>query len=202
LNAKLEQEKTTLADLKAKAVREQDNQKIARTTKDVLAVAKPPLQELKGEAQHQAQRKQFALDIGEIVQATKPYSAPKPKEPASPSNTTQTPPKRGTMPPPPREPDDRTYRAVWRQLHAFDGDGMFEVGILDPDTGKMRNLTYHREALLKLDEMGKPSALSYLKAQNARGCHLYLRPAPHANGDTQGYVLIDDIDQVTATRTR
>jgi hypothetical protein len=202
LNAKLEQEKTTLADLKAKAAREQDNQKIARITKDVLAVAKPTLQELKAAAQHQAQREQFALDIGEIVQATKPHSAPKPKELASPSNTTQTPSKRGTMPPPPREPDDRTYRAVWRQLHAFDGDGMFEVGILDPDTGKMRNLTYHREALLKLDEMGKPSALSYLKAQNARGCHLYLRPAPHANGDTQGYVLIDDIEQVTAEELR
>jgi hypothetical protein len=207
LNAQLEFEKTTLAELKAKAAREQDNNKqndkqIVATTKEVLKIAQPSVRELKAEAEdlHQQQRAQFTLDIAEIVKASKPQPAPKVQEPAP---SERTPEKRGTMPPPPHEPNDRTYRAVWRQLQAFEGDGMFEVGILNPETGKMRNLTYHRDSLLKIDpETKKASTLSYLKAENAKGKHLYVRPAPHPNGDTQGYVLVDDIDQVTAEELR
>jgi len=201
LNQQLESEKTTLAELKAKAAQEQDNKQIVRTTKEVLDIAQPTLQELKKAAEtlHQQQRDQFTLDIGKIVQATQPQPATQAQEP-TPSTP---PPKRGSMPPPPREPNERTYRAVWRQLHAFDGNGMVEIGILDPESGKMKNQTYHRDALLRVDpETQKTPILNYLKAQNAKGCHLYVRPAAHENGDTQGYVLIDDIDQVTAEELR
>jgi hypothetical protein len=214
LNKQLEIERTTLAELKAKAAKEQDNQQSEQTTNNVLAIAQPTIEELKTEAKalHQQQREQFTLDIAEIVQATQAPSPNKAEiqgvrdrvQPITETiNQPQQSPKRGTMPPPPREPEDRTYKAVWRQLHAFDGNGMVEIGILDPETGKMKNQTYHRDALLRVDpDTQKAPVLTYLKAQNAKGCHLYVRPAAHENGDTQGFVLIDDIDEITVSELR
>jgi hypothetical protein len=234
LNAQLEIEKTTLAELKAKAAQEQDN---APTPKGINPGNIPNIPDLvRGTYQAApSQEQQFSTVAQEIVRSTKRGKpAPKPKTPPPeldvagivqgtqapapsqsradravslpppvPATQTPSPPKRGKLPPPPSQPNEYTYRAVWKQLHAFEGDGMFEVGILDPETAKMRNLTYHRDSLLKIDpKTNKATVLGKIKAENAKGNHIFIRPAPHQNGDTQGYVLVDDIDQATAEDMR
>ncbi|MEM6399039.1 MAG: hypothetical protein AAF757_02245 [Cyanobacteria bacterium P01_D01_bin.116] len=91
---------------------------------------------------------------------------------------------------PPREPRDRTYQAVKRQLNAMGGDGWFEVGIKndDEENGYFEEKRWHKDQILKIDpDTGKAGIINYLKMENARGSHLYVRPAPHENGDSQGY---------------
>lgn len=113
----------------------------------------------------------------------------------------------------PREPRDTTWRLVKRQLDAMGGNGSFEVGILERDVpvrdkrgkgeeGKTRdvmsNRVWHRDEILRYDpETGRMPILSYLKAQNAAGKDIYIRPAPTPDGKQQGLVLVDDIDPAT-----
>ena len=94
-------------------------------------------------------------------------------------------------------PRDPTEYAVRRQLKALGGNGQFEVGILDPQSSKMLQRNWHRDAILRYDSQLKNyPIINYLKHQNSRGKHIYVRPAPLANGDTQGLVLIDDLDGI------
>lgn len=98
----------------------------------------------------------------------------------------------------PHEPYDPTWHAVKQQLEAFGGDGNVEVGIFDHQAGKMVNRTWHKEQILRFDpETRKSPIVGWLKAKNAEGCHIYVRPAPKANGDSQGVILLDDIDAIT-----
>lgn len=94
-------------------------------------------------------------------------------------------------------PKDPTEYAVRRQLTAMGGDGNFEIGILDAESGKMLNRTWHRDNILSYDsQRQKYPIIAYLKRQNSQGKHIYVRPAPLTNGDTQGLVLIDDLDPI------
>ncbi|KAB8333599.1 hypothetical protein SD80_012440 [Scytonema tolypothrichoides VB-61278] len=94
---------------------------------------------------------------------------------------------------------DRTYYAVMRQLDAMGGDGRFEIGIGNDERGYFKEKTWHKDQILRIDpETQKAPILDYLKGENARGSHIYVRPAPHNNGDSQGLILIDDLDPVMA----
>lgn len=97
----------------------------------------------------------------------------------------------------PKRPKDPTEYAVRRQLQAMGGNGVFEIGILDPDTGKMVNKTWHQAAILRYDEQEQRYPLiAYLKQQNSAGKHIYVRLAPLAGGDSQGLILVDDLDRI------
>jgi MobA/MobL family/RepB DNA-primase from phage plasmid len=110
-------------------------------------------------------------------------------------------PSKGDRPPP--DNPDRTTRAVQRQLEAMGGNGWFEIGIRNEEGGYFTERTWHKDQLLQLDpETNKAPILSYLKQENAKGSHIYVRPAPHANGDSQGLILIDDLDPVMAEELR
>ncbi len=94
-------------------------------------------------------------------------------------------------------PKDPTEYAVRRQLAAMKGDGNFEIGILDAESGKMINKSWHQETILRYDsERRRYPTIAYLKRQNSQGKHIYVRPAPLSNGDSQGLVLVDDLDPI------
>jgi MobA/MobL family/RepB DNA-primase from phage plasmid len=86
-------------------------------------------------------------------------------------------------------PPDRTYLAVRRQLQAMGCDG-YEVGLRDRD-GRMLTRTWSHDEVLR--------AVPWLKRQNARGADIYVRPAGE---QSQGLVLVDDLDQSQITRMK
>lgn len=87
---------------------------------------------------------------------------------------------------------DFTKIAVERQVNAM-GCGHFEVGVLNPnflnpETGdleeRMMIRSWSKETLLQA------GTVDFLKAANAKGNHIYIRPAGE-----HGLTLVDDIDQ-------
>lgn len=80
---------------------------------------------------------------------------------------------------------DITRRAIARQIEAM-GAASFDVGIFDRASGSMLNRTYGKADLLI------PKHLNYLKALNARGRDIYIRPAT-ACGQNDGLILLDDV---------
>ncbi|MEH1833025.1 MAG: MobQ family relaxase [Nostoc sp.] len=119
----------------------------------------------------------------------------------SPAKSTENAPSHARPNAPPREPRDRTYLAVKNQLTAMGGNGWFEIGIRhdaeDAAKSYFHEKTWHKDHLLKVDpETGKTPVLNYLKAENACGSDIYVRPARLPNGDTQGLILLDDLDPV------
>lgn len=159
---------------------------------------------------HLQAREEYSQITGEIVRNTLGTPAKEqtedrsePQQSAtsatSPTDSTKNSPSKRKDDKPPREPYDRTYHAVKKQLNAMGGDGWFEVGIKNDDeqNGYFEEKRWHKDQILKIDpETGKAGILNYLKMENARGSHLYIRPAPHENGDSQGLILIDDLDPV------
>lgn len=119
----------------------------------------------------------------------------------SPAKSTENAPSHARPNAPPREPRDRTYLAVKNQLTAMGGNGWFEIGIRhdaeDAAKSYFHEKTWHKDHLLKVDpETGKTPVLNYLKAENACGSDIYVRSARLPNGDTQGLILLDDLDPV------
>ncbi|NJL53125.1 MAG: MobA/MobL family protein [Hydrococcus sp. SU_1_0] len=94
-------------------------------------------------------------------------------------------------------PQDPTEYAVRRQLRAMGGNGNFEIGIFDREAGKMVNRSWHRDEILRYDpETKRYPIIAFLKQQNSQGKHIYVRPVPLSNGDSQGLVLVDDLDPI------
>jgi hypothetical protein len=85
-----------------------------------------------------------------------------------------------------RRPADRTERAVTRQLRAMDCT-LYEIGIRDAASGRMMNRTWTAEQVLE--------QLPQLKALNARGNDIFVRPAAQSPG--HGLVLVDDLSRTT-----
>jgi hypothetical protein len=84
------------------------------------------------------------------------------------------------------------------------GNGWFEIGIRyeptkEGEKGYFSEHRWHKDDILRADpQTGKTSRLDFLKHENANGCDIYVRPARHDNGDSQGLILIDDLDPVMA----
>ncbi|MBW4590120.1 MobA/MobL family protein [Aetokthonos hydrillicola Thurmond2011] len=138
-----------------------------------------------------------------------PAPASKDKSPTDPTPVKKaTSQKQGNTPPPDDPSYWRTHNAVRRQLEAMGGNGWFEIGIRhegDDETkkGYFEEKRWHIDDILRQDpETGKSRVLTKLRYENANGRHIYVRPAPHPNGDSQGLILIDDIDRVTAEELR
>ena len=198
LNLELSREKKDLEAIRAK---EQDNHPISN---DAMLHRATRIAEQAAQAQTHSspvkQERDVVTNTPNLVAATfhqnqpahEPKQSPDNKKSVSePSPTTKYKRKSG-------EPKDPTWHAVKQQLEAFGGDGNVEVGIFDPDAGKMTNRTWHKDQILRYDpETRKSPILGWLKARNAEGCHVYVRPARLPNGDSQGVVLLDDLDECT-----
>lgn len=78
---------------------------------------------------------------------------------------------------------DRTSKAVQAQIAAFDCPS-YDIGIRNEATGMMQNKRYTHVQLV--------DAIPYLKRQNARGEHIYIRP-----GGEHSFVLLDDVKKST-----
>jgi hypothetical protein len=188
------------AALEKRKAAEQDNkpkeQRFAEAAKETVRATKPSFERVAQDvkALHQKQLAQFSLDIQAIVRGTQETVEGKPAPAPVKEEILASPPlKKGFSPDDPKDP---TWRAIKRQLDALGGDGHFEVGILSHDRGKMTERTWHREQILRHDG-GKMPIIGWLKSQNATGCHIYVRPARLANGDSQGVILLDDLDPVS-----
>lgn len=83
---------------------------------------------------------------------------------------------------------DRTSKAVQAQIAAFDC-AVYDVGIRNEKTGMMQNKRYTHAHLI--------DAVPYLKRQNARGEHIYIRP-----GGDHSFVLLDDVKKSTIERMK
>jgi hypothetical protein len=87
------------------------------------------------------------------------------------------------------EPADRTRRAVELQLRGM-GCDFFDLGILDRESGRMMHRTWSRDRVL--------DSLPALRAFNARGSDIYIRPA--AEIERPGLVLVDDLKPAALDR--
>ncbi|WP_404303496.1 RepB family DNA primase [Alicycliphilus denitrificans] len=76
---------------------------------------------------------------------------------------------------------DLTTRAVEAQLNAM-GSQTFDVGVFIPSKDMMITKTWDKETVLK--------SVGYLKYQNQRGAHIYVRPAGEHN-----LSMIDDLNR-------
>lgn len=81
----------------------------------------------------------------------------------------------------------RTYQAVVGQVDAM-GMPRYEIGLLHPQDGMLLR-TWSRHQLLH--------SIGWLRHMNAKGCHVYLRPA-----DSYGVVLLDDLDATAVSRLK
>ncbi len=84
---------------------------------------------------------------------------------------------------------DLSLRAISQQLAAM-GSKLFDIGVRDEQTETMRNF----EALTKAEVLRR---VPWLKSENAKGKHVYVRPY----GST-GLVLVDDISQDVIERMK
>jgi MobA/MobL family/RepB DNA-primase from phage plasmid len=184
-----------------KLTAEQDNRKptpedFYATTRRVMELQAQPVvnyEEVTQEVLKTATRtQQESAPVAAVPTPTDAAKHPRKDIPKKPSKGDRSPP----------DGRDRTYLAVQRQLEAMGGNGWFEIGIRNEEGGYFTERTWHKDQLLQRDETNKTPILSYLKQENAKGSHIYVRPAPHANGDSQGLILIDDLDPVMAEELR
>jgi hypothetical protein len=82
--------------------------------------------------------------------------------------------------------NDRTRNAVLHQMAAM-GESLFEIGLKDEVSNLMLNRVWGTGQVLE--------HLPWLKAMNARGRHIYIRPARE-----HGLVMIDDLNEKQVAR--
>lgn len=82
--------------------------------------------------------------------------------------------------------------AVRRQLEAM-GSEAFEVGVLPPKDRPA--LTPQQTRTLTADEIASPRWMAFLRAMNARGYEIYIRPEGRTEQISDGLILLDDLDR-------
>ncbi|MEM6837883.1 MAG: MobQ family relaxase [Cyanobacteria bacterium P01_C01_bin.120] len=96
-----------------------------------------------------------------------------------------------------KEPVDRTYIAVSRQLKGMGAD-RYDIGVLlppnkDGDRKMLRRFWTAEQLSERAPETGQRKKLAWLKSQNRKGADIYVRPDPRA-GNNHGLILIDDLE--------